>query len=272
MTNPTCQQCLVLCVALLVTACRGEQDAAVTPAAAPAINQTVAVDDIADRSLAGLLSGTSRPEADRARDAGRKPAEVIELLGIEPGMAVIDIIAASGWYTEVLSLAVGPEGRVVSQNPPGVLAMRDGANEKALSERLANGRLPNVTRLDKDIAELTPDDGLFDVAVTALNLHDIYNRNGTEAAVGAMRVVYSILKPGGVFGVIDHAGNEDQDNTALHRMLKADAVRFAEAAGFVVETDSSILHMASDDRTRPVFDEAVRGKTDRFVLKLRKPQ
>ncbi|MEQ9563162.1 MAG: hypothetical protein RLN69_11620, partial [Woeseiaceae bacterium] len=77
--------------------------------------------------LKSKLASTDRPQADRDRDEGRKPADVIEFLGIEPGMRVIDVIAAGGYYTEVLSLAVGPEGLVVAQNTDRVLQFRDGA-------------------------------------------------------------------------------------------------------------------------------------------------
>ncbi len=268
-THSLIRKCLFLS-ALALAACGGgsEPDGpAAGPTPAPAAASTP---EPVTRDLATLLASESRAEADRARDAGRKPAEVIAYLGIEPGMIVIDIIAAAGYYTEVLALAVGPDGRVASQNPARVLEMRDGANEKALSERLADNRLPNVYRLNKEIADLSPDDGPFDAAITALNLHDIYNRNGEEAAIGMMRVINSILKPGGVFGVIDHQGIEGQDNAAVHRMLKADAIRFAEAAGFIVEGDSGILHVDTDDMTQSVFAEGVRGKTHRFLLKLRK--
>jgi predicted methyltransferase len=257
---------LMASLLFMLGACGGEGEPEQPPTNATAAESTPSPD------LAELLAGESRSAADRERDTGRKPAEVIEFLGIEPGMTVIDVIAAGGWYTEALSLAVGPGGRVVSQNPPAVLQMRDGANEKALSARLADDRLPNVSRLDKGIAEVTLEDGPFDAALTALNLHDILHRNGEDAALGAMRSVFSILKPGGVFGVIDHEGNEGQDNAAVHRMLKADAVRLAEAAGFVVEGDSGILHVHGDDRTQHVFAEGVRGKTHRFLLKLRKPK
>lgn len=277
-TQPVIRMSFSFC-ALVLAACGGGSSSEPTgPAAAPgqeasALSQpaTLPTREPVAADLATLLAGEFRPEADRARDAGRRPADVIAFLGIEPGMTVIDIIAASGYYTEVLSLAVGPDGRVASQNPANVLAMRDGANDKALSERLANDRLPNVYRLNKEIADLSPDDGPFDAAITALNLHDIYNRNGEEAAVGMMHAIYAILKPGGVFGVIDHQGIDGQDNVALHRMLKADAIRFAEAAGFVVEGDSDILHAPDDDMTQSVFAEGIRGKTNRFLLKLRKP-
>ena len=221
--------------------------------------------------LASLLANESRSEADRARDAGRMPADVIAFLGIEPGMSVIDLIAASGYYTEVLSLAVGADGHVTAQNPAFVLEFREGANDKALNERLADDRLANVSRLDIEMADLTPEHGPFDAAVTALNFHDIYNGFGEEAAVGTFNIVYAVLNPGGVFGVIDHQGGEGNDNEALHRGMKADAIRVAEAAGFVVEGDSDLLHNADDDMTQGVFAEGIRGHTNRFLLKLRKP-
>ena len=124
---------ILLCTAAVVlTACGSEQpptpteSAAASPGAEPATPATPGLED--------LLASDSRSEADRARDAGRKPAEVLEFLGIRPGMKVIDIIAAGGWYTEVLALAVGPDGHVVAQNPSFVLTYRDGALDEALDE------------------------------------------------------------------------------------------------------------------------------------------
>ncbi len=220
--------------------------------------------------LATLLADPSRREADRARDAGRKPAEVIAFLGIEPGMKVIDVIAGGGYYTEVLSLAVGPSGRVSTQNPDFVLKMRDGANDVQLSERLSDKRLPNVDRLDKELPEVSPP-GQFDAAFTALNLHDIYNKSGKEGAVGAMKLVFELLKPGGFLGVIDHHGAANQDNKELHRMQKKDAIDVLTAAGFVVEGDSELLAVPGDDMSKSVFAEEIRGKTNRFLLKVRRP-
>ena len=222
-------------------------------------------------TFGGDAVADTRSEEDRARDAGRKPFEVVAFVGIEPGMNVLDVMAAAGWYTEVLSIAVGPEGHVTAQNTADSLQRREGANEKAISARLANDRLPNVSRLNKEIADLTPDDGPFDAAFTALNLHDIYNNGGDVAATGAMASIYATLKPGGVFGVIDHQGLEGQDNAALHRMLKSDAIRVAEAAGFVLEADGDILNSDLDDMTQPMWAEGIRGYTNRFLLRLRKP-
>lgn len=270
MLKNTHRACTLLAV-FFIAACGQEpasNDAADSAATAAEAMDTAAVpaDDLGTK-----LASDSRPQADRDRDAGRKPADVIEFLGIEPGMSVIDIIAAGGWYTEVLAIAVGPDGQVVAQNPDTVLQMRDGANDKALTERLANDRLPNVTRLDKNFQELSAADGQFDAAITALNFHDIYNGSGPEAAVSVLETIKGMLKPGGVFGIIDHAGNEGADNASLHRIARERVIETAEAAGFVVEAESDILANPDDDRTQGVFAEGLRGNTDRFVVKLRKP-
>lgn len=221
--------------------------------------------------LRALLGSEERSESDRARDAGRHPADVIEFLGIKQGMHVIDVIAAGGYYTEVLSLAVGDKGHVVAHNPPVVLQFRDGANEKAISARLADDRLPNVTRLDKDFEDLVPDDGPFDVAITALNFHDLYNRRGPEATVSILKTIASLLKPGAIFGIIDHVGEAGADNTELHRIEISKVLESIEAAGLVVEADSDLLRNEVDDHSLSVFDQAIRGRTDRFLLKVRTP-
>ena len=230
-----------------------------------------AVDKIAAESkqaaIGVLLGSSSRLDEDKARDVGRKPAEVLVFLGIEQGMQVLDVIAASGYYTEVLSLAVGQSGRVYAQNPDFVLRMRDGSNDKAMSARLENNRLGNVVRLDTELEDLKLTENSLDAAFTALNLHDVYNRS-PEAAVDMLMNIKSLLKPGGIMGVIDHNGDATQDNNKLHRMTQSQAVEVAKKAGFIVES-SDLLVNPNDDRSQNVF--ANRGKTDRFVLKLTKP-
>lgn len=221
-------------------------------------------------NLAQVLTDSSRPDADKARDAGRKPADVLTFLGIGAGMTVMDVIAAGGYYTEVLSVAVGESGRVYSQNPPAVLRFRDGANDKALTARLADDRLPNVVRVDAEITDTGVAPGSLDAAITALNLHDIYNRD-PDAAVGLLTAIRGLLKPGGVLGVIDHQGNTDADNASLHRMQKSQAIAAAKAAGFEVAEESDLLANPDDDHTQAVFAPDIRGKTDRFLLKLVNP-
>jgi predicted methyltransferase len=258
---------LLVSAALSLVAC-GDSS---TPDSAPAETSPATEEQVMAPDLATLLAD-NRSEEDRARDAGRMPAAVIAATGIEPGMNVLEVIAGGGWYTEVLSIAVGPDGHVTAHNTPGALQFRDGANEKVISARLADGRMPNVTRLNVDTHEIVSGDGQYDAAFTALNLHDIYNRGGEEGAVASLAAVYAVIKPGGFFVIIDHEGLAENDNAELHRMQKADAVRVAEAAGFVLETDSGVLHHHSDDMSMHMRDDSVRGMTHRFVLKFRKPE
>lgn len=215
------------------------------------------------------LDDPDRKAEDKQRDAGRKPAEVLAFLGLEPGMTVMDVMASGGWYTEVLSFAVGEDGKVYAQNTPGFLQYRDGMYEKAISSRLAGNRLENVTRLNKDFNDLGLENEI-DLAVTALNFHDIYNRS-PEAAVAMLKDIKRALKPGGVLGLIDHDGNPDADNAALHRMTKKQALEAARQAGFEVE-ESDLLANSEDDHSKMVFAPEIRGKTDRFLLKLTKPE
>lgn len=217
--------------------------------------------------IAASLNSPARAEADKARDVGRKPAEVLAFLGLEKGMSVLDVAASGGWYSEVMSLAVGSEGKVYAQNSPAFLQYRDGYYDKALAAKLTANHLSNVTRVDAEFDQMNLD-GQIDIAITALNFHDVYNRN-PEAGVTMLKGIKAALKPGGVLGLIDHNGNEGADNNALHRMPVAQAIAAAEAAGFEVDV-SNLLSSDTDDRTQGVFGP-LRGKTDRFLLKLTKP-
>jgi predicted methyltransferase len=261
----------IFCVAsaFILGAC-GQSESEATATAAEETAAPEAAAATTDMDLGAELAAAARSEEDRARDAGRKPAEVLAFLGVESGMEVIDLMAAGGWYSEVLSIAVGEEGSVVAQNPPFLLGFRDGAYGVALSERIGD-RLTNVTRVDLSWAELGASGAQYDAAMSALNLHDAYYLQSPETAAEMIASVYTVLKPGGVFGVIDHAGNADGDNGSLHRIDKALAIELATAAGFTVEDESDLLGNGADDHTQGVFSEGIRGKTDRFLLKLRKP-
>jgi predicted methyltransferase len=220
--------------------------------------------------LKTALAVPSRPQADRDRDADRKPADLMIALGVKPGMSAVDVMAAGGWMTEVLSIAVGPTGKVYAQNPTVFLQYNNGAYAKAIGERVANNRLPNVVRLDGDLPGAAGANSV-DVAVTAMNLHDIYNRS-PETAKAFAKQVFDVLKPGGLFAVIDHVGVTGADNAKLHRMTKDQAIEVAKAVGFVVESESPIYAHPGDDHTKGVFDPTLRGKTDQFTLLLRKPK
>lgn len=222
--------------------------------------------------LAARLGSGGRSDTDKARDAGRRPAAIVSFLGIDHGMTVVDLLAAGGYYTEVLSEAVGPDGKVYAQNTRFLLTVRDGAYEKAMTARLAANRLPNVTRLDREIEELGLANESVDAVLTALNFHDIYNGASPEAAQIVLKAVHAILTPNGVLGIIDHAGKPGADNAKIHRIDEAKVAEAVRQAGFVIEATSDVLRHPEDDRTRSVFAKGLRGATDRFVLRLRKAE
>ena len=226
-----------------------------------------AQDDQAAR-MRTALAAPERSAANKARDADRKPIETVQFFGIKTGDTVVDMIAVGGWFTEVLSAAVGPRGHVYSQNPPFV---PETEAEKALVKRLGNAEALRVPFAQANIA------GKIDTVVTAMNLHDIYNGYanqpaGEPAAVELLKGIYGTLKPGGVLGLIDHVGVAGQENAKLHRMLPQQARDAITKAGFTIEAESKLLANPADDHTKGVFDPAIRGKTDQFMFLARKPR
>ena len=216
--------------------------------------------------MKSALMAPARPQADKDRDAARKPIETIKFLGIKTGDTAIDLMAFGGWFTEVLSAAVGPTGKVIAQNPD-FLASRQGFAEQ---EKVRHDRLGNVMAVHGELPSANIKNA--DAAITAMNLHDIYNGQGGEAAAVAFaKGVYDALKPGGVFGVIDHVGIAGQDNAKFHRIQLQQAKDVLTKAGFVIEAESNILHNPADDHTKGVRDPSVRGHTDQFLIRARKP-
>lgn len=222
-----------------------------------------AQDEQAQRMRTALAS-PARPAEDKQRDAVRKPIETVQFLGIETGDTVIDVIAAGGWFTEVLSAAVGPSGKVLAQNPD-FFVSREGF---AASEKARHDRLGNVQAVHGELAE-NGIIGQADAAVTALNMHDIYGQGGEAAAVAFAKGVYDALKPGAVFGVIDHVGIAGQNNAQFHRLELDKARAVLTQAGFRIEAESNLLANPADDHTKPVRDMA--RHTDQFLIRARKP-
>lgn len=214
----------------------------------------------------------ARPAADLARDAVRKPAEVLAFAQIAPGDTVGDYIMGGGYFTRVLSAAVGPEGTVYAFQPNEFIAYRaDYAKEQdetvaALSN--ANGaRGPGTAP-----PFLEP----LDAIVTIQNFHDLFLSAGPPGTPQkAAAALYRALKPGGTLTVIDHAalpGSGPEAADKLHRIDKALVVEAITGAGFVLEAESQMFANPADPHTALVFDPAIRGRTDQFTLRFRKPR
>ncbi len=237
--------------------------------AAPARAAPLSADD-----YAAILADPGRPEADLADDAARKPAEVLAFAEIRPGDVVLELEAGRGWYTDILSGAVGPDGAVVTQNPP-----EFGYSAPAMAERRDAGRLTNVTETTTHFDELAMDDGAADVVLWILGPHELYYLPKDSDGLGDVEATYAeimrVLKPGGTFVAMDHAadaGAPVSTGQTIHR-IDPDVVRsIAESAGFVLEAESDVLANPDDDRTLMVFNPDVRRHTDQFLFRFRKPE
>ncbi|MES2626540.1 MAG: hypothetical protein V4628_14745 [Pseudomonadota bacterium] len=204
------------------------------------------------------LTSEARPLADRERDGARRPYQVINLLGVSEGMTAIDIGAADGWFTRVLSAAVGPTGKVIMQEGPRALEQDQGAGPKATAAALGNVEVAFV-----DLGEVGT--SVADVAVTALNLH----HSNEERGIAAMKDLFKVLKPGGMAVVIDHVGTAASPANA-HRILPETVKGWIEAAGLEVEQESDILRTTADDHMLPVFAPELGRDTDQFLFVVRK--
>ncbi len=195
---------------------------------------------------------------------------------IEPGMTVLDMFSGSGYYAEILAYTVGTDGQVwAHNNQPYLNWLKD-----PIAARYSGGRLDQVKRFTAENNELDLPSATFDAVTMILCYHDIYHvdeKNGWMKIDGPAMLgeIYQAMKPGAVLGVVDHAaapGSPPDTGETLHRIDPALARKEIVAAGFVFEAESDVLRTVNDDTTKSSFDPSVRGKTDRFVYRFRKPE
>lgn len=244
---------------------------AATLAACAPTGETASSSSTASNDYSAALADPQRPQADRERDAARKPAEILAFAQIAPGEVVGDYIMGSGYWTRILSNAVGPQGKVYAFQPDEFIGFRPAYGEE--QNAAAAGRA-NVVPLRGPVAA-PPFPEKLDTIITVQNMHDLYigaMPQGTGPK--ALKALYAALKPGGTLLVVDHsaaAGAGLAAANSLHRMDRDAAIAALTAAGFTVEAESAVYIRPDDPRTANVFDPAIRGKTDQFVLRLRKP-
>jgi len=223
-------------------------------------------------NITAALADKSRPEADVKRDAARHPGELLAFAGVKPGDKVADFMMGGGYFTDILSPAVGPKGKVYAYQSSEFIAFRAAYSEE--QKKAIAGR-DNTVALTGPLSAAGLPDGL-DLVLTVQNYHDLHLKPfpaGTAAGVNAQ--VFKALKPGGVYLVVDHAAAAGAPITVadtLHRIDPAIVKQEVTAAGFKFEGESPILKDPADDHSANVFAPAIRGKTDQFVYKFRKPK
>lgn len=229
-------------------------------------------------SYSAAITDIARPEADRAADATRLPGELLAFAQIDAGDVVGDYIMGGGYVTRLLAMAVGSSGRVYAVQPDEFIGFRaEYATEQAdaVAPYADNDGNPVwVFPLNGSIAD-PPFPEPLDTIITVMNLHDLYLAPmGAGTADAAIAALYAALKPGGSLVVVDHRaapGSGAEAADSLHRMDKELALAALTDAGFVLEEQSELYARPDDPRTANVFDEAIRGKTDQFMWRLRKP-
>jgi predicted methyltransferase len=236
---------------------------ALTAAPAPAAMRT-------SKAIAAAVADPARPAADRARDAERKPAACLAFAGVRPGMTIAELFPGKGYFSRIFSRAVGPHGHVYEVGPapkkpgtpPATQAIADDPhydhNISVLVEPLTNFSVPQPV----------------DLVWTSQNYHDLHNVPGLNVA-DFDRQVYKALKPGGIFIVLDHvapAGSGFTDTSTLHRIDPEAVKKEVTSAGFEFVGESNVLRNSHDPHTNKVFDPSIRGHTDQFIYKFRKPK
>ncbi|MET3667544.1 class I SAM-dependent methyltransferase [Caulobacter sp. 1776] len=222
--------------------------------------------------LAAALSDPSRPAADMVRDKDRSPGEVLAFAGVRPGAKVADLIPGGGYFTRIFSKAVGPRGHVYAYVPDELTKLAK--REPAVNAIARDPAYSNVTVILNKLPNFSAPEKL-DLVFTAQNYHDMHDKFMGPADLSVVnRQIFRALKPGGVFLVIDHSaepGSGLRDTETLHRIDSAVVKSEVTAAGFIFEGESRVLRDPADSRKANVFDASIRGKTDQFVYKFRKP-
>lgn len=223
---------------------------------------------------ASAVGDKARPAEDTDRDTDRKPAEMLVFAGIKPGSVVVDLVPGKGYFTRIFAKAVGQKGHVYAYFPSEIDARLEGKPPSVTTVTNDRTNYPNVSLIHAPLARfLVPQ--APDVVWTSQNYHDFHDSFFGPADLAVVnKAIYNALKPGGLYVVLDHAaeaGSGLRDTETLHRIDPAAVKKEVTAAGFRFVGEDDTLRNPADPRTKKVFDPSIRGKTDQFIFKFRKP-
>jgi predicted methyltransferase len=211
-------------------------------------------------AIKAAVADRGRPDADKARDLKRKPAETLAFAGVAPGQRVAELLPGDGYFTRMISRTVGPKGKVIT------IPWEEFQSGK--TEDLALNGYSNIEVFHGNLLGFRPVPPV-DVFFTTQNYHDVQPFQRTQMN----QVVFKSLKPGGVYFILDHAAKVHAGYGAerLHRIDEDIVKQEVARAGFTLVGESDILRNPADDRSLLVFNPAIRGNTDQFLLKFIKP-
>jgi predicted methyltransferase len=267
---------IALAISLAMAACSKSNEEAKAPEAPPAEPAAAAAAPTADSAaIDAAVASADRTAEDKERDARSRPAEVLTFMELRPGQTALDYFGAAGYYTELMSRVVGPNGKVIAYNNPEYRKF----SEDGPTKRYGNNRLPNVTEVTTPVESVQLEPASLDAVLFMQGYHDLYWRpkDGswpqTDPAKALAQLVPA-LKPGAVVVVVDHVANAGVDPTesatSMHRIDPAIIKRDFEAAGLKFESESPAFASSADDHSKEVFDKAIRHKTDQVMYKFRK--
>jgi predicted methyltransferase len=223
-----------------------------------------------------VAATAARTPANVERDAGRKPVEVLAFLGLQRGAKVLDPFGGNLYWAEIVAPAVGPAGRVTIWQPTQFLSDKTRAGVATFT-----AAHPNVSLISSPFEAPELGRNAFDFTLINLDYHDVYWQNEKNKIVRMepqawLKRLYAAMKPGATVGIIDHvakAGSAPRASVeAMHRIDPAVVRADFKRAGFILVGESAMLRNKADDHSLSVFDEKIRGKTDRFIMKFRKPR
>jgi len=243
-----------------------------TMSGAPSVR---AAADPPGEAIAAAIADPSRPQSDTIRDADRKPALTLAFAGVKPGDRIADYAAGAGYFTRLFAVAAGPRGHVYASVPsplfkyPNIVTGIAGVETYAVTH-------PNVTVTFASVLDAAKYPEKLDMFWISQNYHDLHDSFMGPVDMSVFnRAVFAALKPGGTYIVLDHVaaqGSPADVTDTLHRIEPSTVRREVEAAGFKFESESKILANPADPHTAGVFDASIKGRTDQFILKFRRPR
>ena len=219
-------------------------------------------------NIIAAVGNMNRPPADIARDDARKPGMILDFAQVKPGQTVVELIPGHGYFTRLFAVAVKPGGKVIAV-VPAAATQRDPEGSAMIDAIAKNTAYGDVT-VAPNLTTVTGADLVF----TAQNYHDLHNALPAEGLAQYNKGVFNALKPGGLYVIVDHVALPGTGNTAtqqLHRIDPSVVRQEVEAAGFVFDGESKALANPADPHTANVFDPSIKGQTDQFAYRFRKP-